>query len=132
MENEERTTGEITGTGVDSLSFLGPIEGGEKYPGPETPILEPCGGCSGGAEPLKPYNPKPYNPNPEDNWIHRADNMRCKTCMFYVRKVATVISTMYPPPDVGRCRALPPTMKGWPVVFGSDWCGGHKLDENKV
>jgi hypothetical protein len=33
--------------------------------------------------------------------------------------------------EVGRCRRHAPTMSGYPVVFRSDWCGDHKLDENK-
>jgi hypothetical protein len=33
---------------------------------------------------------------------------------------------------LGRCRRHSPTMSGWPVVFVNDWCGDHKLDENKV
>ncbi|MBC8158969.1 MAG: hypothetical protein H8E94_06530 [Alphaproteobacteria bacterium] len=31
----------------------------------------------------------------------------------------------------GRCRRHAPTMQGYPAVFGNDWCGDHKLDENK-
>jgi hypothetical protein len=33
--------------------------------------------------------------------------------------------------DLGRCRRHAPTMNGYPVVFDDDWCGDHKLDENK-
>jgi hypothetical protein len=33
---------------------------------------------------------------------------------------------------VGRCRRHAPTMGGYPVVFTTDWCGDHRLDENKV
>jgi hypothetical protein len=33
---------------------------------------------------------------------------------------------------LGRCRRHAPTMAGWPAVFESDWCGDHKLDENKL
>lgn len=58
----------------------------------------------------------------EDNWKHRAENMRCQTCMYFVEKM----------PPVGRCRRHAPTMSGFPVVFKRDWCGDHKLDENKV
>lgn len=39
--------------------------------------------------------------------------------MAWVRKQGTV----------GRCRARPPTRRGFPVVFEDDWCLGHKLDE---
>lgn len=34
--------------------------------------------------------------------------------------------------SIGRCRRRAPTMSGYPVVFLADWCGDHKLDENKV
>lgn len=77
-----------------------------------------------------------------DNWIHRPEGMRCRTCMYFVPKPG-------PPPytepaltlggmaqrrvgTLGRCRRHAPTMGGWPVVFESDWCGDHKLDENKI
>ena len=34
--------------------------------------------------------------------------------------------------DIGRCRRHAPTMNGYPVVFVNDWCGDHKLDEEKI
>lgn len=63
-----------------------------------------------------------------DNWAHRSSGMICKTCMCYVPKKK---------PDgtdhiIGRCRRNAPTMKGWPVMFETDWCFEHKLDEKKV
>ena len=64
----------------------------------------------------------------EDNWVHRAANMRCKTCMGYVSKKLAHGGIS----KVGRCRARPPTMRGFPVVFETDWCLEHKLDENRV
>jgi hypothetical protein len=33
---------------------------------------------------------------------------------------------------LGRCRRNAPTMKGFPAVFESDWCGEHKLNENTI
>lgn len=66
----------------------------------------------------------------QDNWRHRSTSMQCKTCMFFVEKW-----TSKPQHDghrIGRCRQLAPTMKGWPVVFSDDWCGAHKLDEEKI
>ena len=72
----------------------------------------------------------------DDNWIHRSKNMLCATCMYFVRK-----HTERPRTDeiaveddkvVGRCRRHAPTMNGWPVMFPGDWCGDHKLDENKL
>ena len=71
-----------------------------------------------------------------DNWKHRSENMRCKTCMWFVPKLEkeTVVvgeeltSLIY---HLGRCRRHAPTMSGWPVMFVNDFCGDHKLDENK-
>lgn len=63
-------------------------------------------------------------PLPKDNWKHRAAGMRCGTCTSFVLKE--------PSETVGRCRRNAPTMKGFPVVFVTDWCGEHKLDETKV
>lgn len=34
--------------------------------------------------------------------------------------------------ELGRCRRHAPTVNGFPAVFESDWCGDHKLDENKI
>ncbi len=58
-----------------------------------------------------------------DPWEHRASRMSCKTCMWSVEKGGNVI---------GRCRKHAPTLSGYPVIYMSDWCGDHKLDENKV
>ncbi len=66
--------------------------------------------------------PNPLYPSNEDNWRHRAENMRCQTCMWFVPKTE----------KLGRCRANAPTIKGWPAMFPTDWCGEHKLDENKI
>jgi len=33
---------------------------------------------------------------------------------------------------VGRCRRHAPSMGGYPVVYPADWCGDHRIDENKV
>jgi hypothetical protein len=72
-----------------------------------------------------------------DNWKHRCDGMKCKTCMWFVPKVSGGHSaelTGGPPQsfDLGRCRRHAPTMNGFPAVFVNDWCGDHKLDENKI
>ena len=65
-----------------------------------------------------------------DNWKNRSLKMICKTCMFFVGKDTNVVQTS----DyfIGLCRANAPTMKGWPVIYSSDWCGNHKIDENKL
>jgi hypothetical protein len=59
-----------------------------------------------------------------DPWEHRNANMKCKTCMWFVEKVGGAA--------IGRCRRHAPTMNGYPVVFVTDWCGDHKLDETKL
>jgi hypothetical protein len=66
-----------------------------------------------------------------DNWKHRSQGMRCSTCMWYVDKVKLEPSGPISH-DMGRCRRHAPTMNGWPVMFKTDWCGDHKLDEEKL
>jgi hypothetical protein len=65
----------------------------------------------------------------EDNWKHRSQGMRCLTCMYYVPKVKEDESQ---PTSYGRCRRRSPTLNGWPAMHSTDWCGDHKLDEEKV
>ncbi|WP_338102546.1 hypothetical protein [Methanolapillus millepedarum] len=62
-----------------------------------------------------------------DNWAGRKTGMVCKTCVFYVPKKDSQGTE-----KLGRCRASPPTMRGFPVVYPTDWCGGHRIDENKI
>lgn len=64
----------------------------------------------------------------EDNWKHRSSGMVCDTCMWFASKVDAEGN----PSPVGRCRRHAPTINGYPVVFTTDWCGDHKLDENSV
>lgn len=75
-----------------------------------------------------------------DNWKHRSEGMKCKTCIWFVPKVVSEerkVERGYVPGsaivlyDMGRCRRHAPTMGGYPVVFVNDWCGDHRLDENK-
>lgn len=72
----------------------------------------------------------------EDNWKHRSTGMRCGGCMYFVLKRPGESAEPLEPGamrrKVGRCRRHAPTMKGWPVMFITDWCGDHKLDENKL
>ena len=63
----------------------------------------------------------------EDNWKHRSLGMRCATCMWFVEKARKTA-----PGVLGRCRRHAPSMHGWPVMFDTDWCGDHKIDEEKV
>jgi hypothetical protein len=71
-----------------------------------------------------------------DLWKHRSKGMQCGTCMFFVEKKPLPQEQV--PDDIkdqkvlGRCRRHAPTMSGWPAVFTHDWCGDHKLDENKL
>jgi len=75
-----------------------------------------------------------------DPWKHRSQGMRCASCMWFVAKAAPVAregswsedGANVGTPTLGRCRRHAPTMSGYPVVFEHDWCGDHKLDENKV
>lgn len=67
----------------------------------------------------------------EDNWKHRGSHMKCRTCMWFVEK-SIENDGLRPEGGIGRCRRHSPIMSGWPVVFGTDWCGDHKLDEYKI
>ncbi|APV44200.1 hypothetical protein Dform_00855 [Dehalogenimonas formicexedens] len=61
-------------------------------------------------------------PKAPDPWAGRGVKMRCLSCMWFVEKREAV----------GRCRRHAPTMSGYPVVFNTDWCGDHKLNEEVV
>ena len=69
-------------------------------------------------------------PSPADLWAHRSEQLRCQTCMWFVLKGERISGSTRIP--IGRCRRHAPTMSGYPVVFESDWCGDHKLDEAKA
>ncbi len=65
----------------------------------------------------------------DDQWKHRSAGMKCSTCMWFVekvrvRRVGDIV--------IGRCRRHCPTMSGFPVVYETDWCGDHRLDEDKI
>ncbi len=57
-----------------------------------------------------------------DNWKNRSGEMICKTCISFVYKKDTI----------GRCRKHAPAMNGFPVVYDTDWCGDHRIDEYKI
>lgn len=66
-----------------------------------------------------------------DPWTNRSSGMKCRTCIWFVTKETSFITK----PDVqivGRCRRHAPTMGGYPVVYQTDWCGDHRIDENKI
>lgn len=69
-----------------------------------------------------------------DPWKHRSAGMTCATCMWFAEKVADNVGANDGDPQkvFGRCRKHAPTMNGYPAVFAEDWCGDHKLDENKI
>jgi len=62
----------------------------------------------------------------QDPWKHRGLGMKCSTCMWYLAKDSDA------PVEIGRCRRHAPTMNGYPVVYPTDWCGDHKLNENSI
>ena len=66
--------------------------------------------------------------NQVDPWKHRSEGMRCKTCIWFVPKQPNN-KLGY---DLGRCRRHAPTMGGYPAVYVNDWCGDHRIDENKI
>lgn len=66
---------------------------------------------------------------PADPWAHRSAGMRCMTCMWFVAKQSNGLKARQH--EVGRCRRHAPSMGGYPVVLAADWCGDHRLDENK-
>jgi hypothetical protein len=71
-----------------------------------------------------------------DPWKHRSAGMKCRTCMFCVMKDPFLREYSQEEnrggKKVGRCRRRAPTMNGYPVIYEDDWCGDHKIDENKV
>lgn len=71
-----------------------------------------------------------------DPWEHRAQTMRCDSCMWFVEKKgiqrSTADSDLNALKKLGRCRRHAPTMNGYPAVFIMDWCGDHKIDELKI
>ena len=68
----------------------------------------------------------------DDPWAHRSEGMRCMTCMWYVKKMTKETETGEVVMEIGRCRKHAPTMNGYPVVYNTDWCGDHKLNENAL
>ena len=69
-----------------------------------------------------------------DPWVHRSKGMRCGTCIWFVEKQSLLNRNPKTAPEtiVGRCRRHAPTMNGYPVVYMTDWCGDHRIDENKI
>jgi len=71
--------------------------------------------------------------NNPDPWVHRSIQMKCRTCMWYTPKQAdSVVLGGIQRQPLGRCRRHAPSMNGYPAVMEMDWCGDHKIDENKI
>ena len=68
----------------------------------------------------------------QDPWAGRQSGMRCSTCIWFVSKEPQSTTVTVKSHQVGRCRRHAPTMGGYPVVYMTDWCGDHRVDENKV
>lgn len=64
----------------------------------------------------------------DDPWKHRSQGMICASCMWFVPKKRKP----FKPQNLGRCRRHAPRLEGFPAVFKTDWCGDHKLDEDKL
>ena len=69
-----------------------------------------------------------------DPWADRKQGMTCSTCIWYVpkKRIGTANSDVNPLAEIGRCRRHAPSMNGFVPVYPVDWCGDHRLDENKV
>lgn len=70
----------------------------------------------------------------DDPWKHRSLGMLCHSCIYFVPKRIVVKEkngAHSEPTKLGRCRRHAPTMSGYPAVFETDWCGDHKLSEEK-
>jgi hypothetical protein len=67
-----------------------------------------------------------------DNWKHRSTGMKCGTCMYFVVKKRIRPLIAQDEMKIGRCRRNAPRMNGWPVVYETDWCGEHKIDEEEA
>ena len=69
----------------------------------------------------------------KDEWRHRSEGMKCGTCIWFVLKEKQ--SDMPRPmhaKEIGRCRRHAPTINGYPATYLNDWCGDHRIDENKI
>ena len=68
----------------------------------------------------------------QDPWANRNDGMKCSSCIWFVPKFISAPVVRQDHKVVGRCRRHAPSMSGYPVVYQDDWCGDHRVDENKV
>ncbi len=71
--------------------------------------------------------------NQEDPQEYRDKNMCCETCIWYAQEEPTDgIRFFNWNTEYATCRFKSPVLGGWPVLYLGDWCGDHKLDEDKV
>ena len=70
----------------------------------------------------------------KDPWKHRSNGMVCNTCMWWVPKERVDgHEPIEGSKTLGRCRKRAPMAdKGFAPTFEDDWCGDHRLDENRV
>ena len=72
----------------------------------------------------------------QDNWVHRSTSMFCRSCMWWVEKKASSHTLLDEATGerqiIGRCRRHAPSMQGFVPTFSTDWCGDHRLDENRM
>lgn len=80
--------------------------------------------------PTDPEPPADFGVASVDPWAHRSKKMSCVTCMWSVVKAS--LYKYSSERILGRCRRRAPTLNGYPAVWDNDWCGDHKLDENKI
>jgi len=82
---------------------------------------------NGGAEPMF-ITGKDAGLTNSDPWKHRSSKMHCSACMWFCPKVKEDNTES----DLGRCRKNAPSMNGFVPVYVTDWCGQHRLDENRT
>lgn len=67
-----------------------------------------------------------------DLWKDRHLNRRCENCMYWLEKEPKKPSSKTYT-IIGRCRRNAPIVQtGYPTTYPDDWCGEHKLDEEKI
>jgi hypothetical protein len=88
-------------------------------------VAKDCCCCKEQYDPWEDTCPKEVTKDP---WAHRSAGMVCATCMWFAEKPATQVVGR---DKIGRCRRHAPTMNGYPVVYGNDWCGDREADEEK-
>jgi hypothetical protein len=60
------------------------------------------------------------------------ENFQPDRAMPEQKRLEGAIAKQSSDPWVHRSAGMKPTMGGYPVVYMTDWCGDHRLDENKI